>query len=884
MHCFKRAVSCVLRDLCCARRARGAWMGPLATLVLACAAQATTYYVRKTGNNSNAGTSPASAWLTIDKAADTAVAGDVVYVGAGTYSEQVTPSQDGTAASPIRFVADTTGAMSGDAGSVIVMFTAPSLELSQDDYLSFVNFRFTASNQDVVRFSQSVGCSLVDCEIYSAPNTGVEIDTNSSVSLVGCTVRNSGHEGITLSSNCSVTLTECIIRNNARDGIRPDHTNAVVNATRCMIYSNGQDGVEIDRGSVTLTNCLLHSNSINGIRVGSHASAALTAWHCTLSGNSSDGIYQQGGTAAIHNSIIASSADDALDRDGGTMTHTYNILFGSGHLACEGTTMQAGEQAVNPQLVGGGNYALASSSPAVNAGIDATAFTTLDIDEKARPIGAGWDIGAYEYGVASLFANVSGATGFGGQTTSDETYGSGWHWADFDNDGDLDAIATGNTAKFYSNVNAGASFLTSTFGGGDVRRQGALLDYDNDGDVDFFAACVGSYDAEAWFENNGSASFTNRGNAGLSQPVNNENVAVVDTNWDGWSDIVILSGDNGNWVGVRQAGSGSSLVPSNDTAYGLGESGDFGNGDYVSAGDANNDGHLDLFYNYGSGKLFLSDGDGTFTEGSYGISVVTGGSDKFGSAWADYDNDGDADLFVPRRAAGSASSLWRNAAGTFTNVAASAGITDTSGHRACCWGDYNNDGRLDLFITTGAGGILYRNNGGGSFTVATDGPALTGNCHDAVFVDYDNDGDLDLAVSREDTSNILFRSAVNNQNYLKVRVIGTGTGGTNRAAIGVRVELYQSDGVTLVARRHVGVARGWAGTEPLWLHFGGVNPAQTYIVRAYFLAGTQSVSVVPQNASTTIGSTSIAQMLTIVEISNPTFQVNQWREIEPNSQ
>jgi hypothetical protein len=83
-------------------------------------AEAMTYYVRKTGNNSNPGTSPATAFLTIGAAANTMVAGDAVWIGAGTYSEQVVCVNSGNATSAISYLGDTSGTQTGDAGSIII--------------------------------------------------------------------------------------------------------------------------------------------------------------------------------------------------------------------------------------------------------------------------------------------------------------------------------------------------------------------------------------------------------------------------------------------------------------------------------------------------------------------------------------------------------------------------------------------------------------------------------------------------------------------------------------------------------------------------------------------------------------------------------------------
>jgi len=476
------------------------------------------------------------------------------------------------------------------------------------------------------------------------------------------------------------------------------------------------------------------------------------------------------------------------------------------------------------------------------------------------------------------YADVSEETGFNVRSTTSYHDGSGLHWADFDNDGDLDAIITGNSsARLMLNIGGGASFFAGSLGTSNLARQGVLLDLNNDGDVDFWHV------NEVYFDNDGSGSFTNYGSLGFTDPKNSEGAAAADVNGDGWCDIVAFS-DNGNWIGFSPGSGALVLSGTRDSAYGLNDRGDQGNGDFCSSGDVNNDGRLDFFYNYGNGKLFVSDGDGTFTQDNRGISVVTGNHDKMGTAWGDYDNDGDLDLYVPRYDSGRTGYLWRNDGSSFTNVTSLAGITDTSGQRSCCWGDYDNDGDLDLYIVThsGASNVLYENLGNGTFASGCAGVEAPGNGHDAVFVDYDNDGDLDLAITQEDTGNTLLRNDTDRVDYLKVRVIGAGAGATDTAAIGARIELYTEGGASLLGRRDIGVARGFGGTEPLWAHFGGVTATETYMVKVYFRSGVQSVGVVPEAVSTTIGTTTIAQMLTIEEPAvSEEMQVVEWVEVDP---
>lgn len=131
------------------------------------------------------------------------------------------------------------------------------------------------------------------------------------------------------------------------------------------------------------------------------------------------------------------------------------------------------------------------------------------------------------------------------------------------------------------------------------------------------------------------------------------------------------------------------------------------------------------------------------------------------TAWADVDNDGDLDLFVGFR--GRPNRLYRNDAGTFVDVAAEAGVADSIETRAAAWGDYDADGHVDLYVGfTPASAVpnkLYRNQGNGRFIdVASHvGVAERGTTRQPSFIDFDNDGDLDLFVAFRDRPNALYR-------------------------------------------------------------------------------------------------------------------------------
>jgi hypothetical protein len=157
--------------------------------------------------------------------------------------------------------------------------------------------------------------------------------------------------------------------------------------------------------------------------------------------------------------------------------------------------------------------------------------------------------------------------------------------------------------------------------------------------------------------------------------------------------------------------------------------------------------------------------DPTFTKIATG-QIVTDGGYSYDCAWGDYDDDGFVDLFVVNdgNAGGQSNWLYRNNGdGTFMRMTSSGSIvTDVATCHGCAWGDYDNDGFVDMMVSNGGGGnqFLYRNNGNGTFSKITSSPVNEpGDCHSVRWGDYDNDGWLDLFVVKHNSGgNRLFRN------------------------------------------------------------------------------------------------------------------------------
>jgi len=370
--------------------------------------------------------------------------------------------------------------------------------------------------------------------------------------------------------------------------------------------------------------------------------------------------------------------------------------------------------------------------------------------------------------------------------TGDGGNGRGMAWGDYDDDGNPDLYLTNNGANRLYRNNGDGTFdevgSTSQTDDGGYGHGTAWGDYDNDGDLDLYMADFGG--SNRLYQNNNDGTFSEVGAAsGTADAGAGVAAAWGDYDGDGHLDLYVA-----NEAGASRLyhGNGDATFTEVAAAAGVAFSG-YARG--TAWGDYDGDGDLDLYLATNvSNPLYRNNGEGTFTE----VGASSGSNDAgngYGVAWGDYDNDGDLDVYVANF--GSANRLYQNDGnGTFTEIGAAAGTDDGGNGISTAWGDYDNDGSLDLYVANKGGpNRLYRNNGDGTFTETSDSTATddNGQAYGVGWADYDGDGDLDIYLVNASSPNRLYRNDTAvplGYHWLHVDLVGTASNGSG---IGARV-------------------------------------------------------------------------------------------------
>ncbi len=286
-------------------------------------------------------------------------------------------------------------------------------------------------------------------------------------------------------------------------------------------------------------------------------------------------------------------------------------------------------------------------------------------------------------------------------------------------------------------------------------------DYNNDGYPDLFVTTNDPNQTNALYRNNQNGTFTRVNTA----PFSTDAASSISSSWgdydnDGDLDLYVANNIGFENFLYRNEGGGNFIKILNDPIVT-----DMGYAHGASWVDYDNDGFLDMFvavyWETAFNMLYHNNGDGTFSKVTDNA-IVNEASRSVSGVWGDYDNDGLQDLFVANTG-GQNNSLYHNlGSGQFARVTTGEIVSDGGSSVGASWADYNNDGNLDLFVTNAGNepNFLYKNNGDGTFARIYAGAIATdrGDAHGSAWADWDSDGDLDLFVGRDGRNNSLYRN------------------------------------------------------------------------------------------------------------------------------
>jgi hypothetical protein len=428
-------------------------------------------------------------------------------------------------------------------------------------------------------------------------------------------------------------------------------------------------------------------------------------------------------------------------------------------------------------------------------------------------------------------------------------------WADYDGDGDLDLFVgfRGRANRLYENRRGTFVDVAAVVGLADEAetRAAAWGDYDADGDPDLYVGFrLDPETPNRLYRNDGGRFVDVAPEVAVVRSGNTRQPSFVDYDGDGDLDLFVAFREQANRL-YRNEGEGFTDV-TDETGLG-----DLRRTVGAAWFDMDGDADLDLFLANQNGDedaLYRNLGDGTFVDVAAELGMSQPGRTEergsVGVAVADYDNDGDLDLFV---ASYGPDVLWQNrGAGTFVNVAPGTPLAGDHHSVAAAWGDWDNDGWVDLYVGAYLSGVaevpdrLFRNHQGDFEEVTPEIVLERGASHGVAWADLDIDGDLDLALANNhepDGTHYVYRTempARRSGRSLQVAVLDA-EGRWTRAGAVVTVEADGGDAAApggFTTSRLMDTGGGYASQGAGPVHFGIPTWVSTVSVRVvWFQAG-----------------------------------------------
>ena len=415
--------------------------GLFAILALAFVADvhAVGYFVRTSGNDSNNGRSPETAFKTIQRAFNVMQSGDDVIIGGGTYNEEPAFNKNGAGPNYNYNIFGDVNNQCGDGTNVAVF----RMKLT-GSFVRVLNITFTGNNHDPAVTFDGVNTGRMDdclitggdigltvknsklllskCTIRDTEKDGIKVEGSEELALVNyCEIYDCGDSGVLVKGGSSnVVLVQAVVRNNGEHGVEVDSSGSQVALAQTKLIDNGKNGAKVKDAGLSLVNCLVAYNGDEGVESkGSNVNLSLD--QCTVAYNGDDGIDHDSsaGTANIGNCIIAFNEDNGFDfADDRRVWHGFNLVYGNNHGNYSHTNVGNGEIQSDPKFIGNRDLRLQTTSPAIDT---VSVVHRIDLAGSARPIGAMNDMGCFESAgvtVTNYYVSTQGNDSNDGRATS----------------------------------------------------------------------------------------------------------------------------------------------------------------------------------------------------------------------------------------------------------------------------------------------------------------------------------------------------------------------------------------------------------------------------------------------------------------------------------